>query len=90
MYVHNPYTGERVGKKTVTNRDLVFIQKILHFQTGESIDFNYDNLKSWTSDDKGLHKSLIDMKTEERETKLFKTLLIYNDRNPVYPTKKAK
>jgi len=90
MYVHNPYTGERIGKKTVTNRDLVFIQKLLHFQSGESIDFNFDNFKSWTADDKGLQKSLSEMSTEERESKLFKTLLIYNDRNQVYPNKKTK
>lgn len=90
MYVHNPYTGERIGKKTVTNRDLVFIQKLLHFQTGENIDFNFDNFKSWTADDKGLQKSLSEMNTEERESKLFKTLLIYNDRNQVYPNKKTK
>jgi hypothetical protein len=90
MYVHNPYTGERIGKKTVTNRDLVFIQKLLHFQSGENIDFNFDNFKSWTADDKGLQKSLSEMSGEERESKLFKTLLIYNDRNPVYPNKKTK
>lgn len=90
MYVHNPYTGERIGKKTVTNRDLVFVQKLLHFQTGENIDFNFDNFKSWTADDKGLQKSLSEMSSEERESKLFKTLLIYNDRNPVYPNKKSK
>lgn len=90
MYVHNPYTGEKIGKKTVSNRDLVFIQKLLHFHTGESIDFNFDNFKDWTKDDKGLQKSIEEMKTEERENKLFKTLLIYNDRNPVFPTKKDK
>jgi hypothetical protein len=84
MFVHNPYTGERIAKKSITNRDLVFIQRLLHFQTGETIDFNYDNLKAWTTDDKGLSKSLDEMKPEEREGKLFKTLLIYNDRNPVY------
>jgi len=90
MYVHNPYTGERIGKKTVTNRDLVFIQKLLHFQTGENIDFNFENLKLWTVDDKGLQKTMQEMKAEEKESKLFKTLLIYNDRNPVYTNKKAR
>jgi hypothetical protein len=90
MYVHNPYTGERIGKKTVTNRDLVFIQKLLHFQTGENIDFNFENLKLWTVDDKGLQKTMQEMKAEEKESKLFKTLLIYNDRNPVYSNKKAR
>jgi ribosomal 50S subunit-associated protein YjgA (DUF615 family) len=90
MYVHNPYTGERIGKKTVTNRDLVFIQKLMHFQSGENIDFSFDNFKAWASDDKGLLKSIEEMKNEEKESKLFKTLLIYNDRNPVYPIKKNK
>lgn len=84
MYVYNPYTGEKMGQKSITNRELVFIQRLLHFQTGETTDFNYENLKNWTADDGGLSKSLGEMKAEEREGKLFKTLLIYNDRNPVY------
>ncbi len=88
MYVHNPYTGEKIGKKSVTNRDLVFIQRLLHFYSGETIDFNYENLKLMSADDVGLLKSLEEMKPEERENKLFKSLLIYNDRNPVYIEKK--
>jgi hypothetical protein len=84
MYVHNPYTGERIGKKNISNRNLEFIQKILHFDSGEITDFNFDNFLNWSKDDLGLYKSLSEIKSEEREGKLFKSLLIYNDRNPVY------
>jgi hypothetical protein len=84
MYVHNPYTGERIGKKNISNRNLEFIQKILHFDSGEITDFNFDNFLNWSKDDLGLYKSLSEIKSEEREAKLFKSLLIYNDRNPVY------
>lgn len=84
MYVHNPYTGERIGKKNISNRNLEFIQKILHFDSGEITDFNFDNFLNWSKDDLGLYKSLSEIKNEEREAKLFKSLLIYNDRNPVY------
>jgi hypothetical protein len=84
MYVHNPYTGERIGKKNISNRNLEFIQKILHFDSGEITDFNFDNFLNWSKDDLGLYKSLSEIKSDEREAKLFKSLLIYNDRNPVY------
>ena len=84
MYVHNPYTGEKIGQKNITNKELVAIQRILHFETGETTDFNLANMQAWTKDDAGLNKSLMEMKKSEVEDKLFKTLLIYNDRNPVY------
>jgi len=83
MYVHNPYTGEKIGQKNITNRDLVFVQRMLNFQSGETIDFTFENVLKWTKEDTGLAKSLKEMKTNEKEEKLFKTLLIYNDRNPV-------
>jgi hypothetical protein len=83
MFVHNPYTGEKIGQKNITNRDLVFIQRMLNFQSGETIDFTFENVQKWTKEDTGLAKSLKEMKANEKEEKLFKTLLIYNDRNPV-------
>ena len=84
MFVHNPYTGERIGSRNIINKELVAVQRILHFQTGETTDFNLTNMRTWTEDDAGLHKSLIEMKEKDVEEKLFKTLLIYNDRNPIY------
>jgi hypothetical protein len=84
MYVHNPFTGEKIGQKNITNKELVAVQRILHFDTGETTDFNLSNMQAWTKDDAGLNKSLMEMKKSEVEEKLFKTLLIYNDRNPVY------
>lgn len=84
MYVHNPYTGERIGERNITNKERVSVERILHFDTGESVDFSQQNLTNWTKDDRGLNKSIKALDKGELEDKLFKSLLIYNDRNKVY------
>ncbi len=84
MYVHNPYTGERIGQRNITNKERVMVERMLHFESGESVDFNHNNLKEWTKDDPGLYKSIKSLTKEELEEKLFKSLLIYNDRNKVF------
>jgi hypothetical protein len=84
MYVHNPYTGERIGQRNITNKERVSVERILHFETGESLDYSHENLVEWTKDDLGLNKSIKSLTKEELDEKLFKSLLIYNDRNKVY------
>ncbi len=84
MYVHNPFSGEKIGERKITNKEFVSVERILHTQTGETTNFNLENLRLWTQDDPGLNRSLMEMQPNEAEEKLFKTLLIYNDRNLVY------
>jgi len=87
MQVHNPYSGELIGRKSIKNKELVFVEHIFKHEDGISFSFNYENLFSLSSDDVGLKKSMLELKIDEKQTKLFKTLLIYNDRNPIYLSK---
>ena len=84
MSVYSPYTGNKVAQKTVTNRERTLIKKIMLFETGEIKDCNSKNFKSWAKDDLRLMKTLKDMTEKEIESKLFKTIKIYNDRHPVF------
>ena len=83
MEVYSPYTGAKVAQKTVTNRERTLVKKIMLFETGEVKDYNVKNFKEWIEDDERLLKTMEDMSVEDIESKLFKTLKIYNDRHPV-------
>ncbi len=84
MLVYNPYTGKPIAKKTIVNEERDFVKQIMHFESGEIEDYKLSVLKEWTADDIGLAKTLANMNEETAEEKLFKTLQIYNDRNPIY------
>ncbi|MDC0230427.1 hypothetical protein OAK19_00540 [Aureispira] len=84
MSVYSPYTGNKVAQKTVTNRARKLIKKIMLYNTGEIKACNSKNFKIWAKDDLRLMKTLNDMSEKEIESKLFKTIKIYNDRHPIY------
>ena len=84
MTIYDPFSGQAVGQKTIINKEPSSKERILQFETGEQANFNYENLHAWIQDDPGLLQSLEALKAEEYEDKLFKILLIYNDRKAVY------
>lgn len=84
MQVHNPYTGEKVGQRQIANQELVTVKKMLDVKSGQLLDFTAENFRIWTKDDEGLRKSLNELSDRDLQKKLFKTLLIYNDRNSFY------
>ena len=84
MFVHNPYTGDRIGFKTVTNKQKIFVKKIMDLTTGLINDYTKENVLNYLNSDERLRKTLLDLNEQEMEDKLFKSLKIYNDRNPVY------
>jgi hypothetical protein len=81
---YNPLTGQPFRQGTVETEERVRIKKILHFERGENSDFTLPVFREWIQDDKRLVKTIDDLSPEEAEEKLFKCLLIYNDRNLVY------
>ncbi len=83
MYVYNPYTGNRVGAKTITNREKILVKKLMVFETGELLDYNKENFMELIKDDKRLYGTLEGLTEIELEEKMFKSLKIYNDRNPI-------
>lgn len=84
MAIYNPFTGMKVAEKPIVNKEKVLVKKILNFKTGEIKPFDKENFKNWIANDAKLIQSIDKLKEEEAEEKLFKTLLIYNDRNPIY------
>ncbi len=84
MFVHNPYTGDRIGYKTVTNKQKILIKKILDLSTGEIQDYTQENVLVYLKRDERLRQTLDQPSEQEVEDKLFKSLKIYNDRNPIY------
>lgn len=83
MAIYNPFTGMKVAEKPIVNKEKILVKKILNFQTGEIQPFTKENFKNWIANDPKLIESIDKLQKEELEEKLFKTLLIYNDRNPV-------
>ena len=79
-----PQTGEPYVTKKVSKEQTIVREKLINYETGEIFDLNLNSFKKLISDDKELVATVNDFKANELKDKLFKCLLIYNDRNPVY------
>ncbi len=84
MSAYNPVNGKAFMTANVEQQRSIKHEQILHFETGEVKNFDVQNLKTWIQDDKGLLETVEDLKGKEISEKLFKCLLIYDDRNPVF------
>lgn len=84
---YNPLTGRPFRSGEVPTQETVVQERMLHFEKGTTAIFNVPNFLEWISDDRQLWKTLKDMPEEEIREKLFKTLLIYDDRQVVYTQK---
>ena len=81
---YNPLTGRPFRQGNVVRDEEVIVEKMLRFQTGEVADFTAENLMGWIQDDPLLVETVTELPKGEQQEKLFKCLLIYVDRNPVY------
>jgi len=88
MSAYNPVTGYPFRTKDVDVKVKLIHQNMLHFETGETAVFSKENFKEWIKDDKRLYETVSELSTQEVEYKLFKCLLIYDDRNLVKVRKK--
>ena len=84
---YNPYTGRPFRTGVIRREEEVTQERMLHFETGAITDFTLGNFLDWILDDPGLHESVLELTEEEVEEKLFRCLLIYDDRNPVFTNK---
>jgi len=62
----------------------VLRERMLRFETGEMAEFNYETMLQWVENDQTLWRALDSFSPEEAEERLFRTLLIYDERNAVY------
>ena len=84
MTAYIPQTGEPFMTKEVTKTEIVWRQKLMAFETGQTFDFDVPTVKKLVADDPGLIASLNALKPSETVNKLYKCLMIYNDRHPVF------
>ena len=82
---YNPLTGRAFRKAKLPRDKQVTQDMMLDFVSGKTAEFNTSNFMDWVrDDDEALWRSLAELPKAEAEEKLFKCLLIYDDRNPVY------
>lgn len=84
MTIYDPNTGQAVWQQNVENKESIIIEKMLNFQTGKVADMEVSAFKDWIQDDKQLTNTINDLSVAEAREKLYKMLLIYNDRNPYF------
>ena len=90
MPVYNPVSGKPFREKVI-EREVEYVEeRLLRFETGESVRFTYRNFLAWIQDDEQLTQSVLELNNTEVQEKLFKCLLIYDDRNPVFIQAKTK
>jgi hypothetical protein len=81
---YNPFNGIPFISKIIENERIVIHEKMLLFETGAIQDLTPDNFKLWVTDDKDLTTAVGALKGDALNERLFKCLLIYDDRHPVY------
>jgi hypothetical protein len=82
---YNPVNGRPFRTGKVEKIVEVIREKMLFFETGQIQDFNHANFLMAIKDIDGpLWNTLADMGEEEAKSKLFKSLLIFDDRHEVY------
>lgn len=85
MTIYDPNTGKPVLKKDIENKKLVTVEQMMNFEDGKIIEFTLPNFKTWIKEiDEQLTATLETLSEKEATEKLHKTMLIFNDRNPIY------
>ncbi len=81
---YNPLTGKPFREGVVDKPITLWYKYLVPFATGEVIPFTLDHFLDLIQDDPVLHRTYRNLSPEEAEERLFKGILIYDDRNPVY------
>ena len=81
---YNPLTGRPFRKGKVSKEIKESYEYILNFTNGETEVFNKPGLLNFIKDDEQLWRTVNELSPSEVEQKLYKCLLIYDDRNPVF------
>ncbi len=78
---YNPLNGQPFREGQVEKKTRKTIPFLLIFETGEILPFNYDYFLASITGDELLVNQVKQIDQEDRAMKLYKCLLIYNDRN---------
>ena len=81
---YNPINGRPFRTAEIPKKEVIFKEKMLDFNTGEIANFNVYVFQEWIKEDRQLWKTLDELSDKEADEKLFKCLLIFDDRHKVY------
>lgn len=81
---YNPLTGHPFRTALVNRQKSIIQEKILDFNTGDIKNMTISNVLEWVAGDHQLSNAIRSLSPDEAKEKLFKCLLIYDDRHPVY------
>ena len=84
MTIYDPNTGQAIWQEVIENKEPVIIEKMMNFETGTIADMDVSIFKNWVQNDQQLTNTINDLSAIEAREKLYKMLLIYNDRNPYF------
>lgn len=84
MQAFNPKNGRPFRSSMIEREVEVFQEKLLDFETGVIENFTVDNFLKRIQKDDMLVQTMSEMTPAERQKKLFKCLLIFDDRNHFY------
>lgn len=84
MPVYNPITRKPFRNTKVKRKVSTMEEKMLHFESGEIVDFNLQNFKDWIRDDQDLLYSVNQLGQQTDKDELFQFLLDYSDRNVIF------
>ncbi len=87
MTIYDPETGNALWVQNITNKETINVQKMLNFTTGSVASLDLNIFKKWIKNDMQLMNTLDGLTAKEAEEKLYRMLLIYNDRNPYFMVK---
>lgn len=85
---YNPLNGKPFRRAKVKNMETVDNKRILRFDTGEVLPLTRENLLHWVQDDAQLVEAITSLKEDETGDKLYRSILIYDDRHPVFINRK--
>lgn len=89
IQAYNPLNGQPFRTGYFNKEKTEKIEKVLNWADGKIYDFNQSNLINLIKNDVPLLNSIEDLEEWEVEEKLFKCLLIYNDRHSIYVPKRS-
>lgn len=81
---YNPLTKRPFRKGHVPVKSSLTVDKIFYFPDGRIADFTRERLLEWIGDDKQLWNTVNELGNDPNREKLYKCLLIYDDRNGFY------
>lgn len=84
MTIYDPETGHPIWEQSIENKEPITVHKILNFSNGTMTTLNLNTFKNWVKNDVQLTNTINGMTEAEAKAKLYKMLLIYNDRHPYY------